>query len=280
MRTGMSAAAVLLVVLAGCRADRAEVRGSAALRDTHEDLHAVLWMQTSAEYPMACRAAYRNAAALLKEALGDPKWTAALEQSTIRDGMATAIIVDVDETVLDNSAFEGRLVRERSRFSPALWDQWVAAEAATAVPGALPFLRDAAGRGVTVFYVTNRSAASEAATRRNLKTLGFPISEATDVVLTEGENGWTADKSARRALIASTYRVLLLIGDDLGDFMPGAKDTPENRRRAAEKHGDRFGSGWILLPNPAYGSWERALYAPKSADDDILRQKFARIRAF
>lgn len=279
MRLEMLTTAVLLSVLSGCRADRSEVNGT-TLRDTHEDLHAVLWMQTSAEYQMACRTAYRTAAAALEAALDDPKWTAALEQTTLHDGMPPAIIVDVDETVLDNSAFEGRMVRDRSRFSPTLWEQWVATKSATAVPGALEFLRGAADRGVTVFYVTNRSAASEPATRANLESLGFPLSNATDVVLTEGENGWTSDKTARRTEIASRYRVLLIIGDDLADFMPGAKAPPEDRRRAASKYDDRFGRSWILLPNPVYGSWERALYPPDSADDEVLRRKFAQLRAF
>lgn len=278
----MSRAAILLLAaaLSGCAADRAAVTPAAAPRDTHEGLDATLWMQTSAEYRMLCRAAYQNAAESLNRALGDPTWSAALEQAACDGSTPTAIIVDVDETVLDNSAFQGRVVRERARFSPDLWQQWVSQASAPALPGAVEFLQGAARRGVTVFYVTNRSAASEDATRRNLALLGFPLASSTDVVLTEGENGWNSDKTARRTLIASRYRVLLLIGDDLGDFMAGAKDAPENRRAAAEKHAERFGASWILLPNPAYGSWERALYPPKTADDEILRRKFARIRAF
>ncbi|GMU80584.1 MAG: acid phosphatase [Planctomycetota bacterium] len=279
-RCSLAASLLLAAALTGCTSDRAAVAPAAAPRDAHEGLDATLWMQTSAEYQMLCRAAYRGAAASLDRALGDPTWTASLEQTTVSDGMPPAIIVDVDETVLDNSPFQGRVVRERTRFSPQLWQQWVSQASAPALPGAVEFLRDAAQRGVAVFYVTNRSAASEDATRRNLAALGFPLASSTDVVLTEGENGWTSDKTARRVLIASKYRVLLLIGDDLGDFLSGAKDTPENRRAAAEKHAERFGVNWILLPNPAYGSWERALYPPKSADDEALARKFARIRAF
>src|SRR6187399_2796502 len=82
----------------------------AGRRDSHENLHAVLWMQTSAEYQAITRGLYRLAAAALDRAMEDPRWTAIPEQAGRPDlaALAPAVILDLDETVLDNSPEEGQ----------------------------------------------------------------------------------------------------------------------------------------------------------------------------
>jgi 5'-nucleotidase (lipoprotein e(P4) family) len=246
-------------------------------RDTHEQLQGTLWMQTAAEYRVLTETTYRAAAAALAVALAEPAWTAAIEQTGDVSALPPAIILDLDETVLDNSRFQGEQVLRRSPYSSAAWKEWVALEAAGIVPGAKPFLDLARDRGVAIYYLSNRSVDDKAHTIANLAALGLAAS--ADNVMCLGESGWTSDKTARRALVAGTHRVVMMLGDDLSDFIP-AKLSPERRVDEAEKHNAWWGSRWFLLPNPMYGTWERALYGNESglSDREILLRKLARVR--
>ena len=82
----------------------------------------------------------------------------------------------------------------------------------------------------------------------------------TDVVLTKGERPeWKGDnKTPRRHEVASHYRVLLLVGDNLGDFVADDQTTIAQRAATVDRYRERWGSQWILVPNPMYGSWEGA----------------------
>ncbi|RME51229.1 MAG: hypothetical protein D6795_08640 [Deltaproteobacteria bacterium] len=227
----------------------------------HDNLNATLWMSHAAEYRMVVREIYAAAQRSLDAALADPTWHAALEQGEDAAGLPPAIIVDIDETVLDNTPYQARLVRENTTYSPASWQRWVREARARALPGAKAFLQYAAGRGVRVFYVTNRDAQVEEATRKNLVSEGLPLAEGEDTVLTRHEReGWGSDKTSRRAYVAQRYRILLLLGDDLNDFVSGARTSPSERLSLARRHEDAWGSKWFLFPNPTYGSWEGALY--------------------
>ncbi len=252
-------------------------------RDTHERLNGVLFVQTSAEYQTLSRAIYRAASFALDRAIDCPAWTAAVEQLDGFEDKPLAIVMDIDETVLDNSGFQGRLAFDRSGYNPDVWRQWVRRRTSTPVPGSIEFAQYARRRNVVVFYITNRDNSQEADTRLNLQALGFPLESSRDVVLTLGEQGWVdADKSARRAHVASTHRILLLVGDDLGDFVSGAKTPPEERVALARKFDENWGMKWILLPNWIYGSWETAIYGnvSKLPDDIELRRKFDALKKF
>lgn len=221
---------------------------------------ATVWMQTAAEHRALLRQAYDAATRALPAALADSDWTAALEQTGDYRALPPAVIVDVDETVLDNGPFEARMLLRGGGFDPTAWRRWVADAAAAPLPGAREFLTAAHARGVEVFYVTNRDSALEADTRRNLRRAGLPWDSTRDVLLMEKERpGWGADKSSRRAFVARDFRILLLAGDDLNDFVDGLVPM-ERRRRLVDSHADWWGRRWIVLPNPVYGSWERALY--------------------
>ena len=220
----------------------------------------VVWFRTSVEYRAAAVQAYRLASLMLDRALADPSWTAALEQGGDARSKPPAVILDVDETVLDNSESEERNVREGAVYSEARWAEWCNERKATPIPGALAFTRGAAAKGVTVFYVTNRDRALEQATRDNLAKFGFPLDAGRDTVLTRAERPeWaSSDKSSRRSLVAQDFRILLLVGDDFGDFVAGARGTLAARRALDEAHAARWGVTWIMLPNPLYGSWKTA----------------------
>jgi acid phosphatase len=250
--------------------------GSAA---AHENLNAVLWVQTALEYEASALQAFRLAQMQLDAALADPRWTAAIEQQGDASNLPPAVIVDVDETVLDNSYYQARMIRDNASYASATWDPWVEEARATAVPGAVEFAQYAAKKGVTVFYVTNRTANLEAATRRNLAAENFPLTGTVDTVLVRGERPeWSASaKGPRRAFVAGTYRILLLVGDDLGDFVVDGSGTPEERETRAAAQSDWWGRRWIMIPNPTYGSWERAITG-SAADPNAARRNALRYR--
>lgn len=231
-----------------------------------DNLNAVLWVQASAEYDAAALSVYNAAAARLDAALADPSWDALAPG--LRDNGAAlatlppAVIVDVDETVLDNSPFQARLVRDGGEYDDAAWAAWVEERAARAVPGAAGFARAAAERGITIAYVTNRTQAMRAATLDNLRALGLPAGDGV-VFLGKGAPGCEqagSDKDCRRRQVAERFRVLMLVGDQLGDFVEPAADTPAARQAAVERHDGWFGERWWMLPNPTYGGWEPALF--------------------
>jgi acid phosphatase len=274
----------LVSLAAGCGARTSGPPASAphlqAARHTHENLNAVLWMQTAAEYKASAVQAYRLARLQLDAALADPSWTAATEQTNAA-GLPPAVILDLDETVLDNSAFEARLAQDASAYSEDAWNQWVEERKAGAVPGALEFVQYAAGRGVTLFYVTNRDHRVEDATRDVMARLGVPLAPDRDVVLARHENGWDAsDKSSRRLAVARTHRILLLVGDNFEDFVGGTRGSVAERDALMRKYAAFWGRQWIVLPNPTYGSWESALTvgAPQPSDAQTLAAKYRALR--
>jgi len=249
-----------------------------------DGLDGVLWFQTAEEARQLQRQAFLAARRALDAALEDPAWSA-LGQGAEAAGLPLAVIADVDETLLDNSPFEGWMLRSGRQFSAEDWTAWVDAAEALPLAGAVEFARYAAERGVTMFYVTNRDAEHEAATLENLRREGFPLRDDVDVLLLRGERPeWTSDKQGRRELVAAGHRVVLLLGDDLNDFMTGVYDaTPERRAELARAAADRFGTSWFVLPNPEYGSWKRALDSglPRAATPEEARaRKLARLRAF
>jgi acid phosphatase len=227
-------------------------------------LDATLWTQTAVEYDGVTRGAYRLAETRMEQALRDSSWTAALEQAQqppaqYRD-KPPAVVLDVDETVLDNSAYQARLIRADETYDTDSWNAWCRERRAGPVPGALRFAQHADSRGVQVIYLTNRDSVVEAATRDNLDALGFPVEDDPDAVLTQGEKPGWEPKAPRRAWVAERYRVLLLVGDNLGDFVEPADTTLAVRQRRADSYEEFWGTRWIALPNPQYGSWEGATF--------------------
>jgi 5'-nucleotidase (lipoprotein e(P4) family) len=200
----------------------------------HTLVNGALWTQSSAESRASALQTYAAARRALDAALAAPA----------ESSLPPAIILDLDETAFDNTRYAAQQIRQGHAFTFGTdWDVWVAQSAATAVPGAQDFLTYAHTRGVTPFYITNRTTTHEAATRVNLRKLGFPLSTAEDTVLVRNERpDWnTYDKTTRRDSVAARYRVLLYLGDALGDF-PSGDDT--------------WGTRSFIISNPIYGSWE------------------------
>lgn len=245
---------------------------AALAQQPHENLNAVVWMQTAAEYRAAAIQTYRSAEASLTRALKDRNWTAALEQSGSYANLPPAIILDLDETVFDNSVFQARLTAANKNYSEEAWSGWVSEVRAGIVPGARAFLNMAHANGVALFYVTNRTCDASRAddpTVRMINVLHIPLSSGR--LLCKGD---PSDKSPRRTQIANRFRVLLLIGDDLNDFvtLPKEQSTVEGRADAVSAYERYWGDRWFLLPNPSYGSWERAVGTDVKGKFETLRQ--------
>jgi acid phosphatase len=224
-------------------------------------LNAVLWMQRSVEYKASAMGAFALARLRLDQALADPGWTAIVpkEQAGPHQTLPPAVIIDLDETALDNSGYQAWMTLQDTTFSPKTWNAYVNTVTSLAIPGAVEFARYADAKGVKVFYVSNRTAEEEPATRTNLEKLGFPLGGAVDTTLMARERpDWGSAKGTRRAFVARKYRVLLNIGDNFGDFVDGYRGTEAERLAVLEQHRDRWGRDWIMLPNPAYGSFESA----------------------
>ncbi|MEZ5400668.1 MAG: HAD family acid phosphatase [Bryobacteraceae bacterium] len=241
---------------------------------THEKLIPTVWTQTSVEWRAGALQAYRLAKVQLDAALADPLWNALAGWPQEQRTAEPAVILDIDETVLDNSPGQARQVMAGTDFVPAQWNQWVDEAKADPVPGAAEFCRYAYSRGVRVFYITNRDQGQEAKTRENLARHGFPLgNDNYDTVLTRGEAPGGSDKEERRKKVARLFRVVLLVGDDLGDFLPNVRDTPEKRAALAAPYSEYWGYKWILLPNPSYGSWEQAVNGDAGTAAERLERK-------
>jgi acid phosphatase len=232
----------------------------------HDNLNATAWVQSSVEARMAHRQAWRSAERLLDAALADASWDALAPNDRVAPvaGLPPAIIVDVDETVLDNSPYQVRLIREDGSFDDATWNAWVDEARATAVAGAPEFAQAAAKRGITIIYLTNREHAKSAVTRRNLEAVGFPPAAESQFlglgVETPGCVPKGSDKGCRRQFVAQRYRVLMQFGDQLGDFVSVADNGLEARAAQLQGFDAWVGQRWFMLANPSYGSWESALY--------------------
>jgi acid phosphatase len=226
----------------------------------HDGLNATLWTQRSAEFKATALAAFALARLRLDQALADPAWTAApREQTGAFQSLPPAIIVDLDETVLDNSGYQAWMVMKDTTFDPQTWNAYVKTVSSLAVPGSVEFLKYAEGKGVKVFYISNRTAEEEEATRKNLEKLGFPLGAPVDTMLMARKRpDWGSVKGTRRAHVARGYRVLLNIGDNLADFVDEFRGSEAERLKVLEEHRDRWGREWIMIANPTYGSFESA----------------------
>ena len=233
-----------------------------------DNLNAVLWLQRSMEYRALSETVYRAATERLDAALADPAWDAlvASERAAAGDtaGRPPAVIVDIDETVLDNSAYQARLVVDGQEFADPAWDAWVEERKAIPVPGAVAFTRAAAAKGITVFYISNRSAALADATLDNLRSQGLPV-QRDDVFLglgmdVPGCEQTGSGKTCRRQLVGRGHRVLMQFGDQLGDFVQATANTSAQHAALHDQYRDWFGQRWWVLPNPTYGAWEPAQF--------------------
>jgi len=224
-------------------------------------LQAVTWYQQSAEMKAAYIQAYNWASFRLEQKIREP------------ETLPRAVILDIDETVLDNSPQTARQILDHVSFSDEMWDSWCGLAVAEPLPGALEFARQAAERGVELYYISNRGIHLLQVTLDNLKSAGFPCADHEHLLLKTSSSG----KDERRAEVRESHEVILLIGDNLGDFS-GIFD--QRQGGADVEHvmdlREHFGLEFIILPNPLYGSWEKPFRGPTSTESNRLKREALR----
>jgi 5'-nucleotidase (lipoprotein e(P4) family) len=236
-------------------------------RQTGPDLEyqvgTILWTQTSAEYRALAYQAFDLAKLRLDQLLA--------KQKSVRAAKPMAIVVDVDETVLDNSRFQAELILRGVGYTPQAWQAWCDRAEAGAVPGAAEFLNYAFRKGVRVFYITNRRQPEKAGTMTNLKNAGFPnVSEETVMIR---ENA-SASKESRREKVRAGHRLVMLVGDNLNDFNDNfSGKSIADRKAEVDRERAAFGSEYIVIPNPMYGDWESAVYGNQPLSESDRRAK-------
>jgi len=225
-------------------------------RNNDYKLQAQVWTQNSAEYRALCYQAF-NAAKINLDAIFffEKKYDKPL-----------AIIADVDETVLDNSPYDGKLILNNTSYNRESWVDWGNLEIAKAIPGSLDFLKYASEKNIEIFYISNRYSEQLESTVNNLKKLGFPDAKKSNVLLRNDGRS----KSERRKSVFKNYEVIMLIGDNLSDFNDEFEEKLSTERiKYTDDLSSEFGTKLIVLPNPNYGDWEsNGIFEGKSLSDD------------
>jgi 5'-nucleotidase (lipoprotein e(P4) family) len=204
-----------------------------------------VYQQKSAEYRALCFQAFNIAHRRVDEII----LTKTVKPKTI--------ITDIDETILNNSPYEAHQTLQGKDYESASWYEWTSMIQADTVPGSLAFLKYASSKGLEIFYVTNRSERERDVTLKNLQKFNFPNSDSAHLFPLQS----SSSKEERRKSIAATHTIVMLLGDNLGDFsFLFDKKNIDERLRNVNSVATEFGSRFIILPNPVYGDWESSLY--------------------
>lgn len=168
-----------------------------------------------------------------------------------------AVVVDIDETMVDNSLFQGKSIEKGEGYSNEFWAEWSNLAMAKALPGAVEFTKFCDSLGVQVVYISNRKVQELEKTMKNMDSLGFAFVNPENYLLKEETSG----KEVRRKIAMEKYDIILLLGDNLNDF----SDVFEHRGddwgvSTVEKYRNEFGKRFIVFPNPMYGEWEKSVY--------------------
>jgi 5'-nucleotidase (lipoprotein e(P4) family) len=228
-----------------------------------------LYMQKAAEYRALAYQAY-NLARWQLDADLDKKNIKKLAKAERK--RPRAVMIDIDETVLDNSPAQAKSILTASPFNSKDWYAWGEMRKAKAVPGVVEFLNYATSKRVKVFFASNRDQVQKQATIDNLKNIGLLDVSAENVLLREKESS----KEARKASIEKSYRIVLLIGDNLDDFSSAfEKRTIADRFAETDKVRDLWGKRFIVLPDAMYGTWENAIYGYERLTEEKKAQRRA-----
>ncbi|QSX34234.1 5'-nucleotidase, lipoprotein e(P4) family [Shewanella avicenniae] len=217
----------------------------AAMELVAQNTQSVVWMQHSGEYRALCYQAYNMA-------------KVAFELAKTKQQGKLAVMVDLDETMVDNSPYAAWQLLHHQGYTTEGWDAWVNSVQTPAIAGAVDLANFVTANGGTMFYVSNRSDRTFAATQQNLQKLGFP--NVTEFTLRLKKD--TSNKAPRLASIEQDgYKVVLFMGDNLNDFpeINTYHQQQQPRNALVDANKDAFGHKFILLPNPSYGDWEPAM---------------------
>lgn len=252
----------LLVAILGilCLHTQAQEPAPTSPCPDQKSLNAVEWVQTSGEFTALTLSIYRNATDHLKRILANPDKTisAAIEQPSCDPTLPLAVIMDLDETVLDNSAFEAQVLIDQVRRVHLQRQEFLELEAGGLVPGSIEFIREVLAAQVKIFAITNRRLPEKEHTLNRLRKLGIQVDNPAqfEVMFRNDSVGWTRDKTSRRREVAQTHRIILIIGDQLGDFVSTDGVDSKVQREMGQVYSEFWGTRWHILPNPIYGGWQ------------------------
>lgn len=260
------AVSVTALTLAGCsNVSNKEIERKTLTYDeivARESVMATNWYQTSGEAKALYIQGYNIATEKLKSYLKTPHQK------------PYSIVLDLDETVLDNSSYQAEnIVRGRS-YSSKTWDEWVNMKKAKAVPGAKEFLEFADKNGVKIYYISDRTESQLDATIENLKLEGIPVQSRENVLLKNKED--KSGKVNRREYVKEHTDLIMLFGDNLSDFDLFSSKSIEEREGKVEELSKEFGDRFIIFPNPMYGAFESAMYGgkfPEAKEKSEMRER-------
>ena len=228
-------------------------------------LDANLFMQTSAEYRACCLQAFHLADKVVSDRLRQASQPVSDKRS--------AVVFDLDETVLDNGRFQTKQIRDGVAFDAGRWSNWEqnGGSELDVIPGAKPFILKLESVGIERVYITNRNESCHAQTLEALARLG--ISVPADQLLCSSEATGT-NKTKRRESVETRFNVLLYVGDNLRDFDEAFRYNEQagidGRKKLVDERAEKFGRDWIILPNPAYGEWLKPLGRGESDVNQLL----------
>lgn len=258
------AATVGLTRLLAEPATPSAARGGFTMADR---IGANVWLQTAAEYQACCQTIYTAAEFKLEADL----------QNLKPRPERPAVVMDLDETVLDNSAFETYLYKNQLEYSDKRWAAYEEhfPQDVTLIPGAKHFILRAERLGVGVVFISNRSEEYRGVTAGLLRRLlGSDPTQPVNCLYLRAAGG-NADKSSRREAAAARFNVLMYFGDNLRDFselfqaqkLPADASTQDRlaamaaRKSLVEQADCHWGVDWFVIPNPVYGEWEKLIGA-------------------
>ena len=221
-----------------------------------------LWYQKSAEMRAISYQNFKFAKLVFEKKLSENK-----------SNKPKAIIVDIDETMLDNSPFEAQLIKTNGKYSKDKWREWCNLKIAKALPGAVSFTNFVKSKGVDVFYISNRYDDLLEVSMENMQALNFPFIDKNHFLLKKE----ISSKTLRREKIAADFEILMLLGDNLDDFSEIFEHRKDNfGKNLVDENKQLFGDKYFIFPNPMYGSWEKAIYGGSmkisAAKKDSLRK--------
>jgi len=176
-----------------------------------------------------------------------------------------AIVLDIDETLLDNSPYQAKLYEIKSSYD-TLWNEWCNLAQARPIPGSVEFLQFADSLGFNIYYITNRKLKYVyESTYKNMREAGFPQVDTLHLILRNEGNS----KEKRRLRVSESNEIVMLVGDNIGDFYEDTKNYTV-RDSVVLSRKTEFGRKLIILPNAMYGNWVESLGIENQSDIDSL----------
>jgi len=262
LRTGKIFTVNFLIVISlfSCKTQDATLTttADATYALSQQNVDAVIWTATSAEMHYSSIQAYDLAILKLKTKISNDY------------SKPIAVVMDLDETVIDNSPYMFQQIAKGKTFDGDSWYEWCMEASAGILPGAFDFIKKCEELDIEVFYISNRGIETLSGTLDNLQKLDIKT-DAAHVLLKEG----ISDKTDRRNLVLETNSTVLYIGDNLRDFSEIYKDRKANYGKSVvDEELSNLRENFILIPNPMYGEWRKPINMGQNPNSDSEKVEF------